>query len=116
MKIGHINFFWPLPSVHEDLEEITEYLIDLKKLDVYYLGLKLGLYHRKLIAMQDSPTFLSDVIHAWLQKEDCVEKKGEPSWTTLVKALKHRRVGQTGVANQIIKDKGLKLHGCEFCN
>ena len=74
----------------------------------------LGLDHSKLKANMNSPTFLYDVIHAWLQKEDHVEEKGEPSWTTLVKALKQRRVGQTGVANRIMKDKG--LNDCRVYN
>ena len=54
----------------------------------------------------DSATFLDDVIAAWLRKEDQVTEKGEPSWTVLVNALKHPRVGQTGIANNIVKDKG----------
>lgn len=94
--------------------EITDYLIDLEKVHIYNLGLVLGLDRSKLKANMNSPTFLDDVIHAWLLKEDHVEEKGEPSWPTLVKALKHRRVGQTGVANRIVKDKGLKT--VEFYN
>ena len=53
----------------------------------------------------DSGTFLSDVIAAWLRKEDYVKKKGEPSWTTLVNALKHSTVKQEGIANKIAQDK-----------
>ena len=55
----------------------------------------------------DSATFLSDVIAAWLRKEDFVEKKGEPSWTTLVNALKHSTVKQEGIANKIEQEKVL---------
>ena len=58
----------------------------------------------------DSATFLDDVIAAWLRKEDQVTEKGEPSWTVLVNALKHRRVGQTGIANNIVKDKASHVH------
>ena len=57
----------------------------------------------------DSTIFLNDVIAAWLRKEDKVTAKGEPSWTVLINALKHSRVGQTGIANNIAKDKGHKL-------
>jgi len=85
--------------------EITEYLIDLEKTDVYNLGLVLGLSRRKVVANMDSKIFLDDVITAWLRKEDQV--KGEPSWTVLVSALKHRRVGKTGIATNIANDKGL---------
>ena len=53
----------------------------------------------------DSEIFLSDVIAAWLRKEDYVEEKGEPGWNTLVNALKHSTVKQEGIANKIAQDK-----------
>ena len=53
----------------------------------------------------DSDTFLCDVIAAWLRKEDFVNKKGQPSWTTLVNALKRSTVKQEGIANKIEQDK-----------
>ena len=53
----------------------------------------------------DSEIFLSDVIAAWLRKEDYVEEKGEPDWNTLVNALKHSTVKQEGIANKISQDK-----------
>ena len=52
--------------------------------------------------MEDSKTFLDDMIAAWLQK---VDRVGVPTWQRLVKALTHKRVGQTGIANEIEKDK-----------
>jgi len=97
----------PVPSGDDDFLEITEYLIDLEKTDVYNLGLVLGLSRRKVVAKMESKTFLDDIITAWLQKED--QGKEEPSWTVLVSALKHRRVGKTGIATNIAKDKGLLL-------
>jgi len=97
----------PVSSGDDDFLEITEYLIDLEKTDVYNLGLVLGLSRRKVVAKMESKTFLDDIITAWLQKEDQV--KGEPSWTVLVSALKHHRVGKTGIATNIAKDKGLML-------
>ena len=65
----------------------------------------LGLSHAKLKVSMDSGTFLSDVIAAWLRKEDYVKKKGEPSWTTLVNALKHPTVKQEGIANKIAQEQ-----------
>jgi len=97
----------PISSGDDDFLEITEYLIDLEKTDVYNLGLVLGLSRRKVVAKMESKTFLDDIITAWLQKEDQV--KEEPSWTVLVSALKHCRVGKTGIATNIAKDKGLLL-------
>ena len=89
--------------------DITDYLFEMGKIDVYNLGLLLGLCHHKLKTKMDSSTFLDDVIAAWLRKEDQVKKKGEPSWTVLVRALKHRRLQQTGIADDIVKDKRLLL-------
>ena len=96
-----------MPSASEDFLDITEYLIDLEKTDVYNLGLVLGLSQHKVKAKRDLDTFLDDIITAWLRKEDQVIKRGEPSWSVLITALKHRRVGQTGIATNIAKDKGL---------
>ena len=81
----------------------------MEKTDVYNLGLVLGLSQHKVKAQKVSDTFLDDVITAWLQKEDQVVKRGTPSWTVLIEALRHRRVGQTGIASNIAKDKGLEL-------
>ena len=55
--------------------------------------------------MASSETFRDDMIAAWLQKEDQVTKRGVPTWDTLVKALRDRRVNQTGVADKIEADK-----------
>lgn len=79
----------------------------MKKGAVYDLMLVMGLNHHKLKTMMNSDTFLDDAIHAWLQREDQVEEKGKPSWEVLIRALKHPMIGQTGIANDIAKDKGL---------
>jgi len=79
----------------------------MEKTHIYNLGLVLGLSQHKVKAMKDMDTFLDDVITAWLRKEDQVIKRGEPSWTVLVSALQHHRVGKTGIASIIAKDKGL---------
>ena len=83
--------------------DIMEYLTELGKTEILKLGLVLGLSHAKLKAIMDSDTFLSDVIAAWLRKEDYVEK--EPSWMALVNALKHSTVKQDGIANKIAQKK-----------
>ena len=91
----------------EDLIEITDYLLTLEKTHIYNLGLVLGISQHKTKAMMDSSTFLDDVIAAWLRREDQVKKKGEPSWTVLVRALEHPRVGQCGISQKIRKEKAL---------
>ena len=93
----------------EDLLEITDYLIGMEKAQIYVLGVALGLRQNKVKAMKDSDTCLDDVIAAWLRKEDNVKKIGEPSWTVLIGALKNRRVGQIGIADEIAKEKGLQI-------
>ena len=90
-----------------DIMEITDYLINLDKTQVYHLGIVLGLSQRKVKAMEDSKTFLDDVIASWIRKEDYVERRGLPTWETLVRALRHPRIGQTGLANDISKDKSI---------
>ena len=96
-------------SDENDLLDVTDYLQNMEKIHIYNLGLVLGLRQTKVKDMMDLPTFRDDVITAWLRKEDQVSEKGEPSWTILVDALKHPRVGQTGIADNIAKDKGHKM-------
>ena len=84
-----------------DLDDITNYLLDLKNTDIYNLGITLGLYHPRLKDMKSSETFRDDMIAAWLQREDQVAKRGVLTWETLVKALRHPRVNQAGVATKI---------------
>jgi len=101
--------FLPVPSGDEDFLEITEYLMNVERIDVYNLGLVLGLSQHRVKAKMDSDTFLDDIITGWLRKEDQVIKRGEPSWTVLVRGLRHCRVGQTGIADSIAREKGLLL-------
>ena len=92
-------------TAYEDHFEVTEYLLDLKEADIHHLGLALGLYYDRLKSGSGSETFLDDMIDAWLKKEDSVIKRGVPTWETLVKALRHRRVNQTEVADRIETEK-----------
>ena len=86
---------------------ITTYLMPLDRATVYVLGQALGLTQRKVKVLTESDTFLDEVIAAWLRQEDHVEKIGMPTWRSLVKALRHPRIGQNGLANDISRDKGL---------
>ena len=90
------------------MRDIKRYLKVLDKTHIYNLGLALGLAQQKVRWMRDtSDTFLNDVLAAWLRREDDVKKKGTLSWSTLVKALRHPMIGQTRVASDICKDKGI---------
>jgi len=55
----------------------------------------------------DSQTFRDDMVAAWLLREDQVIRRGVPTWRTLVRALRDRRVNQIGVADKIAADKNV---------
>ena len=88
----------------DDLLDITDYLIELNKIDIYNLGLLLGLSKCRVEEMMYSRTFCDDVITTWLQKVDQVKKRGAPTWQRMVEALRHQRIGQNDIADKIEKD------------
>ena len=110
LKLYLLNFNSHCPSLADDSDffDIKCSLMDLNKTDIYNLGLALGLSQRKLVKVKDSSIFLDNVLEAWLHREDDVEKKGTPSWSTLVIALRHPILGQNGVAGDICKNKGIR--------
>ena len=89
------------------MAEISEYLGGMTTASILKLGTVLGLNYSKLKNNMKSETFLFDTIYSWLQKEDNVAKKGNPTWRTLVDALISKGVLQTGIAAKIAKDKGI---------
>ncbi len=93
-----------------DLINITDHLHALvEKHDIRNLGLVLGLHHDRLkVIEQTTHGYLDDVIAAWLRREGDVDKVGGPRWSTLVKALQHHRLRQSGIAKDIAVAKGLE--------
>ena len=89
----------------ENVGDITSYLHELNKPAVCNLGLVLGLGYTRLQGMMDSPTFLQDMLAAWLQRVDNVQQVGVPTWKKLVEALKDPIVGQNGISTNIEQDK-----------
>jgi len=79
-------------------------MLEFGKNDIYNLGITLGLLQPNVKNMRDTDTFRDDVIASWLQKQDNVTKRGEPTWNTLARALRDRRVNKAEVANQIESD------------
>lgn len=70
------------------------------------LGLKLGLYYTTLSKIKakcsrDPKECLTAMLEAWLKKADDVQKKGGPTWISLVQALKD--MSENSVAEQIEK-------------
>ena len=97
-----------VPSIGEyDLLDITDYLMELNKTDIYNLGLVLGLNKHRIEEIMNSKAFLDDVITAWLQKVDQVKKRGAPTWQRMVEALRHQRIRQSDIADKIEKGKNL---------
>ena len=88
-----------------DLVDVTDYLLELADVDIHNLGLTLGLNQPRLQNLGRSETFRDGMIAAWLRKEDQVAKRGMPTWKTLVKALRHPRLGKTVIADKIAKEK-----------
>ena len=98
--------FLYIHTASDDHIDITDYLLELEKNHIYHLGLVLGLSQSRVKGMMDSSTtFLDDVIAAWLRREDQVKYKGLPTWKNLVKALRHPRLNQNGVADKILVAK-----------
>ena len=95
-------------SGNDDLLDITDYLTQLSSEQIYNLGIVLRLDHDRVTNLQENcrsnQSFLDKVITSWLQKADRV---GEVSWVTLVRALRHARLGQTGIADRIVTEHGL---------
>ena len=90
-----------------DMVEISMYLGAMENTKILNLGVVLGLSFINLKNKMNSGTFLLDMIHSWLQQEDNVGKRGKPTWRNLVIALHTKGIGQTTIANQIAKDKGI---------
>lgn len=92
---------------NEDHLEIVTFLRDLSSRNVHLLGIALGISHHRLNDSKDAtPSFVSSMIADWLHRVDMVSKTtGEPSWRSLVSALRHDIVKQTGIANKIAADK-----------
>ena len=92
-----------------NMREISKYLMKLDKTHLLNLGVVLGLSYQRLKGLQDSLTFRNDLVYGWILKQDYVIEKGLlPTWRNLVVALRDEQVGQTGVANDIARDKGIK--------
>ena len=103
---------WCIPyglSSHPDIDDlidIGDYLVNLKKDQIFRLGLVLGLRAvPTLDVMKDSPTFLYDMLTAWLQGQDNVGRRGGHTWGALVKGLRHPSVAQNETADKIQSEK-----------
>lgn len=101
----------------DDLVEITDYLMDLDKSEIYHLGLVLGLSRRRVVDLRDNRAsnleFLDSVVLHWIQRLDRVT---EVSWVALVRALLHPRLGQTGIATTIANKYGtcMYMYTCTY--
>lgn len=91
-----------LPYLSSDMShhfKVSQCLKDLPDEDLITLGCALGLSFPKLKRMRTLP---SDMVAAWLRKEDNVLEHGKPTMSLLATALK--RIGQNGIANSILQN------------
>ena len=88
----------------DNYAEVVEYLRKMGESKIRLLGNILGLDIFKLDKMKTLP---DEMVKAWLTKQDKVKEKcGDPlTWGVLVKALRNPTIGQTGIADDIEKDK-----------
>ena len=94
-------------SAGVDTLDITTYLHGVNNDILKNLAIALGIGSHRLQYPQ-SPSFGNDIVGWWLQRVDQVDAMGGPTWTTLVKAMRHVTVGMNGKANDIEKKR---LHG-----
>ena len=101
----------------DDLVEVTGYLKDLNKSQIYNLGLVLGLDYHHVVDLRDNcgcnQDFLDRVVVSWLRKEDGVK---DVSWTALIAALRNDRLRQTGIADNIAAQHGMAVYHCSTCS
>ena len=89
----------PIGLSMADHYTVTKHLRDLSNEDLIKVGEALGLYYPDLKRMKDLP---GDMVAAWLNKKDNVlSASGEPSWASLIKAL--RDINQPGIARKILE-------------
>ena len=88
--------------------------MDLKKDQIFRLGLVLGLRVPTLDNMKDSPAFLYDMLAGWLQGQDNVDRRGGHTWGTLVKGLRHPSVAQNETADRIHSERCLGYFSSEL--
>ncbi len=98
-----MSLVWPTGL--EDLIDVSTYLLTLNPDQVFGLGLALGLLVTTLNPIKSSPTFLDDVLTAWLLGKDTVRRRGGHTWQALVNGLRHGRVNQTEIASRVERER-----------
>ena len=97
MRFNNLWSSYFFSDLNSDHFKVTHYLHNLDKDHICTVGGALGLSYSKLCKMTKYP---DDMVAAWLRREDFVmSMSGEPTWRTLVEAL--RKVGQEGTARDI---------------
>ena len=91
-------------TVENDLCDVLAEIEDL--VNWKELGLQLGLLYSSLkkIDLEQRGNISSckiEMLSAWLQKQDNVSQKGDPSWSVLKAALK--QIGEHDIADKIVR-------------
>ena len=91
-----------------DFFSIVYSLRSLSIEEIYYVGLALGINHKRLMEVKESKFFLNEMVQFWLSEVDNVSKKGTPSWEVLVDVLNLPMIGQNGLAQKIMEEHATK--------
>ena len=84
---------------------MSDYFSNMNAPHLFNLGLGLGISYTHLKDMEPKSSFRADLAAAWIAGVDQVKKKGKATWRRLVEALRAPRVGQTGLADKIEKER-----------
>ena len=83
---------------------ITGYLVGVNSDILQNLGIALGIAPHRLQNIQPQ-TLAGVLVSLWLQRVDQVDERGGPTWHTLEQAMRHKIVGMTGTANDVLKEQ-----------
>ena len=95
-------------SYFADIDDIfvSQYLTCLNKEELRVLGMLLGLSHATVTNHFHSTlaVYRTSIVEAWLLKQETVEEKGDPSWSSLEVALRHVLLGHNGIADKMQRE------------
>ena len=83
---------------------ITGYLVGVNSDILQNLGIALGIAPHRLQNIQPQ-TLAGVLVSLWLLRVDQVDERGGPTWHALEQAMRHKTVGMTGTANDVLKER-----------
>ena len=83
---------------------ITGYLVGVNNDILQKLGIALGIAPYRLQNIP-SQSLADGLVSLWLLRLDQVDERGGPTWHALEQAMRHKTVGMTGTANDVLKEQ-----------